>query len=69
LKLAPKSDHILYAMATANALQGNREQALHYLKQSIHYRPENRYLALRDSDFAPLQDDPDFRQLTTSSDK
>jgi tetratricopeptide (TPR) repeat protein len=66
LKMAPKADHILYALATANALEGNREQALHYLKQSIHHRPENRFLAARDSDFAPLQDDTDFKQLVTS---
>jgi tetratricopeptide (TPR) repeat protein len=69
LKLAPKADHILYALATANALEGNRDQALHYLKQSIHHRPENRFLAARDSDFAPLQDDTDFKQLITPSEK
>jgi tetratricopeptide (TPR) repeat protein len=65
LKLAPKADHILYALATANALQENRDQALHYLKQSIHYRPENRFLAARDNDFASLHDDADFKQLIT----
>src|SRR5262245_32969264 len=32
LKLMPKGDHILYALATASALQRNREQALQYLK-------------------------------------
>ena len=69
LKLAPKAEHILYALATANALDGNRDQALHYLKQSIHYRPENRFLAARDTDFAPLQDDSDFKQLITQSEK
>lgn len=69
LKLMPKADHILYALATANALKGNRQQALDYLKQSIHYRGENRFLAARDTDFESLQDDPDFRQLVTPSDK
>jgi len=69
LKLAPKAEHILYALATANALEGNRDQALHYLKQSIHHRPENRFLAARDSDFAPLQDDTDFKLLITPSEK
>jgi len=66
LKLMPKGDHILYALATANALQGSREQALAYLKQSIQYRGENRFLAARDSDFESLQEDPDFRQLVAS---
>ena len=69
LKLMPKADHIFYALATANALQGNRDQALQHLKQSIHYRAENRFLAARDSDFGVLQDDPDFKQLLASAEK
>ena len=69
LKLMPNGDHILYAVATANALQGNRDQALQFLKQSISYRGENRFLALRDTDFESLQDDPEFKQLVTSSEK
>ena len=69
LKLMPKADHILYALATANALQGQRDQALDYLKQSIHYRGENRFLAARDSDWESLQDDADFKQLVTPAEK
>jgi tetratricopeptide (TPR) repeat protein len=67
LKLMPKGDHIHYALATANALQGNRAQALHYLKESIGFRGENRFFAARDSDFESLQDDSEFRQLITLS--
>ena len=69
LKQAPKADHILYALAAANAMQGNRDQALNYLKQSIHYRPENRFQAARDSDFGNLQEDADFKGLLTSPEK
>lgn len=69
LKLMPKGDHILYALATANALRGNREQALHNLKQAIQQRGENRFYAARDADFASLQDDAEFRQLVTHSEK
>jgi tetratricopeptide (TPR) repeat protein len=69
LKLAPKGDHILYALAAANALQGNRDQALTFLKQSIHHRPENRFFAARDEDFSNLNDDSDFKQLVTASEK
>ena len=69
LKLVPKGDHILYALATASALEGNREQALAHLKQAIHYRGENRFLAARDSDFGSLQEDPEFKQLITASEK
>src|SRR5439155_9684999 len=47
LKLAPKADHILYALAAASALKGDREHALIYLKQSVQHRPENRFLAIR----------------------
>ena len=69
LKLAPKADHILYALAVANALHGNRDQALTYLKQSIHHRPENRFLAVRDNDFETLQEDENFKQLVTYPEK
>jgi tetratricopeptide (TPR) repeat protein len=69
LKLAPKSDHVLYAMAAANALQGNKDQALTYLKQSIHHRPENRFQAIQDHDFAALIEDPGFKELITPADK
>ena len=69
LKLMPKADHVLYALASANALLLNRDQALQYLKQSIHHRPENRFLAIRDADFESLQEDADFKQLTAPAEK
>ena len=50
-------------LATANALKGNRDQALQYLKECIQYRPENRFLATRDTDFESLQEDPEFKHL------
>jgi tetratricopeptide (TPR) repeat protein len=69
LKLTPKADHVLYALAAANAIQGNRDQALNHLRQAIHLRPENRFLATRDADFELLQEDPDFKQLVTPQEK
>jgi tetratricopeptide (TPR) repeat protein len=69
LKLAPKADHILYAMAAANALQGNRDQALNYLRQSIHHRAENRFQALQDNDFAVLAEEQAFKDLVAPPDK
>src|SRR5579862_5642799 len=42
LKLAPKADHVLYALAAANAIQGNSQDAVSYLKQAVHFRPQNR---------------------------
>jgi tetratricopeptide (TPR) repeat protein len=69
LKLEPKGGHILYAIAAANALKGNKEQALSFLKQSIHHGPENRFHAAQDSDFAALVEEPAFRELLTPSGK
>jgi tetratricopeptide (TPR) repeat protein len=69
LKLSPKADHILYAMAAANALCGNKDQALSYLKQSIHHRAENRFQALQDNDFAVLAEEQAFRDLVTPPEK
>jgi tetratricopeptide (TPR) repeat protein len=69
LKLAPKADHVLYAMAAANALKGNKDQALSYLKQSIHHRPENRFQALQDNDFAVLVEEQAFKDLVAPPDK
>jgi tetratricopeptide (TPR) repeat protein len=68
LKLAPKSDHVLYAMAAANALRGHKDEALTYLKQSIHQRPENRFQAVQDHDFAALVEEPAFKELVTPAD-
>jgi tetratricopeptide (TPR) repeat protein len=69
LKLAPKADHVLYAMAAANALQGNRDQAISYLKQSIHHRAENRFQASQDNDFAVLAEEQAFKDLVAPPDK
>jgi tetratricopeptide (TPR) repeat protein len=69
LKLAPKADHVLYALAAANAIQGNSDHAIGYLKQSVHLRPQNRFLAARDNDFESLQGNPDFKELVTPPEK
>jgi tetratricopeptide (TPR) repeat protein len=69
LKLAPKADHILYAMAAANALKGNKDQALTYLKQSIDHRLANRFQAAVDHDFAALSEEQAFKDLVAPSDK
>ena len=69
LKLAPRADHILYAMAAANALKGNRDQALSFLKQSIHHRAENRFQALQDNDFAVLAEEQAFKDLVAPPEK
>jgi tetratricopeptide (TPR) repeat protein len=63
LKAAPKADHIVYAMAALDCLTGEAESAMARLKFAIQLRPENRYHARNDEDFAFLQEDPRFTEL------
>jgi tetratricopeptide (TPR) repeat protein len=62
-KLAPKTDYIFYALAALDCLTGEAESAMDNLKTAIHLRPENRYHARNDEDFAFLQEDPRFTEL------
>jgi tetratricopeptide (TPR) repeat protein len=62
-KLAPKSDFVYYAMAALDCLTGEAEAAMNNLKLAIELRPENRYHARNDEDFAFLQEDPRFTEL------
>lgn len=62
-KLAPKTDYIHYALAALDCLTGEAQSALDSLKVAIQLRPENRYHARNDEDFAFLQEDPQFTEL------
>ena len=62
-KAAPKADHIVYAMAVLDCLTGEADSAMENLKFAIQLRPENRYHARNDEDFAFLQEDPRFTEL------
>ncbi len=62
-KAAPKADHIHYALAALDCLTGEADSALANLKVAIQLRPENRYHARNDEDFAFLQEDPRFTEL------
>jgi tetratricopeptide (TPR) repeat protein len=62
-KLAPKADYVFYAMAALDCLTGEAESAMENLKIAIQLRPENRYHARNDEDFAFLQEDPWFTEL------
>ncbi len=62
-KLAPKTDYIYYALAALDCLTGEAQSAMDKLKIAIQLRPENRYHARNDEDFAFLQDDPRFTEL------
>jgi len=62
-KAAPKADHIVYAIAALDCLTGEADSAMANLKIAIQLRPENRYHARNDEDFAFLQEDPRFTEL------
>jgi len=62
-KQAPKADYVIYALAALDCLTGEAESAMENLKIAIQLRPENRYHARNDEDFAFLQEDPRFTEL------
>jgi lipoprotein NlpI len=62
-KLAPRADYVFYALAALDCLTGEADAALEKLKVAIDPRPENRYHARNDDDFAFLQEDPRFTEL------
>jgi tetratricopeptide (TPR) repeat protein len=62
-KNAPKADFVHYALAALDCLTGEADAALANLKIAIELRPENRYHARNDEDFAFLQEDPRFTEL------
>ena len=63
LKLTPQADHVLYALASTQALRENLEGALEFLEKAIQLNVRNRYLAQSDPDFSKLMEDPRFTEL------
>jgi tetratricopeptide (TPR) repeat protein len=62
-KMAPKADHVHYALAALDCLTGEADAAMANLKIAIELRPANRFHARNDEDFAFLQEDPRFTEL------
>ena len=62
-KASPKADYVHYALAALDCLTGEADSAMKNLKVAIDLRPENRYHARNDEDFAFLQEDPRFTEL------
>jgi len=63
LEMAPGTDHIHYALALAQALQGDTVKAHENLRRAIELEPRNRIIARQDADFAPLANQPPFDVL------
>lgn len=62
-KMASKADYVFYALAALDCLTGETEASLANLKTAIELKPENRYHARNDEDFAHLAEDPRFTDL------
>lgn len=63
LEMAPDADHIIYALAVAQALTGDAIGAHEHLRRAIELEPRNRILARQDGDFAALSGQPPFQAL------
>jgi tetratricopeptide (TPR) repeat protein len=63
LKSNPKCDYVIYALAATQCRTGNFDRAMASLQTAIGLRPENRFLAQRDSDFDVLKQDSRFVSL------
>jgi uncharacterized Ntn-hydrolase superfamily protein len=62
----PGDPLLLYNLACYESLDGRRETALEHLEAALAGDPTMREMALSDSDFAALADDPAFRALVGS---
>jgi tetratricopeptide (TPR) repeat protein len=62
-KLAPKREHVHYALAATYSLRGNNELALKFLASAIKLRSANRTQARHDEDFQNLVAEPRFQEL------
>jgi tetratricopeptide (TPR) repeat protein len=58
LKQDPKGAHLHFALGVAATLSGNIADAVSSIEKAIELDPQNRILALRDSDLAALRSNP-----------
>jgi tetratricopeptide (TPR) repeat protein len=63
LRRDPGYPGTLYNLACAESLAGRADDALEHLRAAIEGEPKLRENAREDQDFAPLRDDPRFREL------
>ena len=63
LQMSPGADHVLYALALAQAMGGDLGPAFDNLRQAIDLEPRNRTMARQDTDFAHLAHQPPFDTL------
>jgi tetratricopeptide (TPR) repeat protein len=56
----PEDAGVLYNLACAESMSGKAEQALEHLGRAVELDPSFGELAEKDSDFAPIRDDPGY---------
>jgi hypothetical protein len=61
--------NLVYNLACVESLAGRKDDALEHLRRAIELWDGARALARGDSDFDPIRDEPEFRELTTSGDR
>lgn len=66
LSLDPTSGQPQYHLGCYHARAGQAAEALKWLGQAVQLDPKLKATAQRDSDYAPLKDDPAFRTITGS---
>ena len=67
VEIDPKSDHAQYCLAASYARLGDAPEATRLLKRAITTDPYNRVLALTDSDFDSVRNDPTVSQVLSST--
>jgi tetratricopeptide (TPR) repeat protein len=59
----PEYPGLLYNLACLESLAGRKEDAIEHLRAAIERSPRSKGLAVTDSDFDPIRDDPAFQAL------
>jgi tetratricopeptide (TPR) repeat protein len=59
----PDDATVLYNLACAESMRGRTAEALDYLRRSIENGERFRELARTDTDFDPIRDEPEFKEL------
>ena len=63
LRRDPGYPGVLYNLACCESLAGRADHAVDHLRAALEAEPALRESARDDDDFAPLRDDPRFREL------
>jgi tetratricopeptide (TPR) repeat protein len=64
LEAEPSNDHVHYMLGVVHALRQDFASSLAHLQRAVELNPDNRFLAIQDTDLAGLREtDPSFRTI------